>query len=544
MLSKKQKFLMTVLGLFSLLAGLVAAIPFRSFPGLNKIENVLELEVIIKLAVAAFVLLLSIYPSVKKYQLVKNNREYSKTVLVMTYMPTLLFILGTIVNMVYTLSFDFTAVAMLSVLSDKLIGVVIALFVVFFVFGLYCLFRLHNVVIKLDTAGNVIFDVFSLLMLVGFVSLQYFINAAYNNGYQHLEEYFQGNPLLFFIYILLIVAFGLTIKFISKVVRKDEVLVFYSESDDANKRIKQTEYNRAYNDTLDDYEAYFDENQEAIEAKAVEEVAEVEEEVEELAETEEKPAVQVETIEIEEEEEVEVAPLVVAEVADSEEVKKVEAEKAATAEAIAKAKAEIAALDSEKAALASRKAELKAAQDAYEAELAKQKEVVEVVPQPVEEESAPVEVVRKVDKIVPSFAKMVEYANSFSDHEGFKVVSNAKGNLHKFYIGKKMYLVMQATNSDYRISFITSPEKFVNYLKSRPGELTAPKNLKDNLWVRLVNKGKEEAKFMRQVIKQAVQTAEKQIADEALKKAEERKAKAKERAAARATQKAAEKQAN
>ena len=541
MLSKKQKFLMAVLGTLSILAALVAAVPFRSFPGLNKIENILELEVLVKVAGAALVLLLSVYPIVKKYKLVKNNHEYSKTVLVMSYLPSVLYILGLIVNVVYTLSFDFTAVAMLPVLSEKVIAVAVAIFAVLFVFGIYCLFRLYNFIIKLDGFGNVCIDLCGLLVLVCFVLIQNRIATAYNAGYQHLEEYYLGNPLLFVIYILLIIALGLSRKHVKRLIKKNEVLVFYSESADAKKRLKQIEYNRAYNDTLDDYEAYFDENQEAIESKAVEEVYEVaeEEEVTPLAEVSEKPAVEVQSIVIEENDE-EVTPVAMptVEVVDSEEVKQVETKKAEVKEAIEKAKANLTAVSSQKEANEAKKAELKARQEAYEASLASQKEVVEVA---TVEEAAPA--VRKVDKIVPSFGKMVDYANSFSDHEGFKVVSNAKGNLHKFYIGKKMYLVMQATNSDYRISFITSPEKFVEYLKSRPGQLTAPKNLKDKNWVRLVNKGKEEAKFMRQVIKQAVLTAEKQIADEAAKKAEERKAKAKERAAAKAAQKAAEKEA-
>ena len=138
---------------------------------------------------------------------------------------------------------------------------------------------------------------------------------------------------------------------------------------------------------------------------------------------------------------------------------------------------------------------------------------------------------KKTKKIVPSFEKMVEYANSFSDHEGFKAVANPKGNLIKYYIGKKMYLVMQSTN-------------FVEYLKARPGELIAPKNLKDNYWVKLTNKGKEEAKFMRKVIKEAVLTAEKQIADEAAAKQAERKAKAAARAKERAALKKAQQESN
>lgn len=102
---------------------------------------------------------------------------------------------------------------------------------------------------------------------------------------------------------------------------------------------------------------------------------------------------------------------------------------------------------------------------------------------------------------------------------------------------------MQSTNNDYRISFITTANKFVDYLKSRPGELIAPTNLKDNYWVRLTNKGKEEAKFMRKVIKESVQVAEQQIAEEIALKEAEKKARAAQRAKERAAQRAAAKAA-
>lgn len=199
-------------------------------------------------------------------------------------------------------------------------------------------------------------------------------------------------------------------------------------------------------------------------------------------------------------------------------------------------------IEAKQAALEEAKAELRKQRADYEALLAEvQAMKLESVEVETPEVAAPA---KKTKKIVPSFEKMVEYANSFSDHEGFKAVANPKGNLIKYYIGKKMYLVMQSTNNDYRISFITSSNKFVEYLKARPGELIAPKNLKDNYWVKLTNKGKEEAKFMRKVIKEAVLTAEKQIADEAAAKQAERKAKAAARAKERAALKKAQQESN
>lgn len=71
MLSKKQKTIMAILGSVGILFGLIVAIPFRSFPGLNKIENILTIELIIKLVLGVLSILLAVYPLIKKYKLIK-----------------------------------------------------------------------------------------------------------------------------------------------------------------------------------------------------------------------------------------------------------------------------------------------------------------------------------------------------------------------------------------------------------------------------------------------------------------------------------------
>ena len=102
-----------------------------------------------------------------------------------------------------------------------------------------------------------------------------------------------------------------------------------------------------------------------------------------------------------------------------------------------------------------------------------------------------------------------------------------------------MFLVMQSTASDYRISFITSPEKFVKYVTTYPGTMVVPKNLSDNNWIKFTNKGKADSKLVKEIIKQAVQTAEKQIAEEKAAKEAAKKEKALARAQERAAAKAA-----
>lgn len=541
MLSKAQKNWMIAIGIVSLVLGLIVALPFRSIPGLNNGENIFVVESVLKLILGVVAILLAIYPAIKKYQQLYNYREVSKLTLVMAYFPIVIYIIATIINIIQTLSFDYVSAGVGSVLSEKMLGVVVSALVAYFVFAVYALLRAYKIMMRFDMKDNIILDVVIFLFIVCFTLLEWRINVVYGKAYGDIAEYKLGNSLIFFVYILLVIAFCLTLRWIIRTFKKDEQLIHYVGGEGYEYEIKQKEHHRAYNDILDDFEMYFDENSDDYSKLQIEEVTEEESHEEEVQTVEVQDEYEDEE---EDNQEVFVAEPTLEEIntTDSEEVKSLNSEKAEIAKVVAEKHAMLNEIEAKQAALEEAKAELRKQRADYEALLAEvQTMKLESVEVETPEVVAPT---KKTKKIVPSFEKMVEYANSFSDHEGFKAVANPKGNLIKYYIGKKMYLVMQSTNNDYRISFITSSNKFVEYLKARPGELNAPKNLKDNYWVKLTNKGKEEAKFMRKVIKEAVLTAEKQIADEAAAKQAERKAKAAARAKERAALKKAQQESN
>ncbi len=533
MLSKKQKTIMTVLGSIGLLVGLVVAIPFRSFPGLNHIANILRVELILDLVLGVVAMLLVIYPLTKKYKLLEMYRENSKIVLVMCYFPILCYIIGAITNLIYTLSFNYIELGMVTAVSDKVLGIVIAVLTVYLIFTIYCIFRLPSLVMKLDKLGNTLLDFFLLIIAVCFIVVSFRVNFVYNDMYSFFDQYFVGNPLLFIIYILLIIGFGLAIKFIVQTVKKDETLIYYNSNKNYEDFVKNVEYNHAYNDTLDDFENYFDANYDEYDKLEIEEVDEFEEEKvdnvtkvsldsNESSEDTTEPVVDIDDN---------------TEVAESEELKQITKEKAELLAQIDEKNKVLAEVRQKKNDVETAEEELRKAKEAFASEYAEYNQYkLDHAGEEVEE--APK---KKEKKITPSFEKVVEYVNSFSETKDFKVNANAKGNLLKFYIGKKMFLVLQSTNNDYRISFIASEEKFVNYVTSRPGEINVPKNLKDNNWLRFVNKGKEKESFIRQIIKQAVTTATDQIKTEEEAKAAARKAKAAERAKERAAKRALEK---
>ena len=426
MLSKAQKNWMIAIGIVSLVLGLIVALPFRSIPGLNNGENIFVVESVLKLILGVVAILLAIYPAIKKYQQLYNYREVSKLTLVMAYFPIVIYIIATIINIIQTLSFDYVSAGVGSVLSEKMLGVVVSALVAYFVFAVYALLRAYKIMMRFDMKDNIILDVVIFLFIVCFILLEWRINAVYGKAYGDIAEYKLGNSLIFFVYILLVIAFCLTLRWIIRTFKKDEQLIHYVGGEGYVYEIKQKEHHRAYNDILDDFEMYFDENSDDYSKLQIEEVT-----------GEESHEEEVQTVEVQDEyedeeednQEVFVAEPTLEEIntTDSEEVKSLNSEKAEIAKVVAEKHAMLNEIEAKQAALEEAKAELRKQRADYEALLAEvQAMKLESVEVETPEVAAPA---KKTKKIVPSFEKMVEYANSFSDHEGFKAVANPKGIL-------------------------------------------------------------------------------------------------------------------
>ena len=207
MLSKAQKNWMIAIGIVSLVLGLIVALPFRSIPGLNNGENIFVVESVLKLILGVVAILLAIYPAIKKYQQLYNYREVSKLTLVMAYFPIVIYIIATIINIIQTLSFDYVSAGVGSVLSEKMLGVVVSALVAYFVFAVYALLRAYKIMMRFDMKDNIILDVVIFLFIVCFILLEWRINAVYGKAYGDIAEYKLGNSLIFFVYILLVIAF-------------------------------------------------------------------------------------------------------------------------------------------------------------------------------------------------------------------------------------------------------------------------------------------------------------------------------------------------
>lgn len=220
MLSKAQKNWMIAIGIVSLVLGLIVALPFRSIPGLNNGENIFVVESVLKLILGVVAILLAIYPAIKKYQQLYNYREVSKLTLVMAYFPIVIYIIATIINIIQTLSFDYVSAGVGSVLSEKMLGVVVSALVAYFVFAVYALLRAYKIMMRFDMKDNIILDVVIFLFIVCFILLEWRINAVYGKAYGDIAEYKLGNSLIFFVYILLVIAFCLTLRWIIRTFKK------------------------------------------------------------------------------------------------------------------------------------------------------------------------------------------------------------------------------------------------------------------------------------------------------------------------------------
>ena len=193
---------------------------------------------------------------------------------------------------------------------------------------------------------------------------------------------------------------------------------------------------------------------------------------------------------------------------------RVAAENAKSEAEVAKAEAE--ALKAEAAALAA-EAEAEAARKAA---LAAEKAVL---------------VAEAKKAIKPSYMNLVNYASALED-DGVTVVANDKENQHKFYINKKLFLVLADTNVDYRITFLASKEKAIDLIIGNPKAVTKATSPKGPHWYKLINKGTFEGEQLKDIIKGALEQ-QKQL----LQEAEEEKARIKaEKAAAKKAAKTAE----
>ena len=551
--TRSQKFIMFCIGFLALLLGAVVLVPFKS---IYKGDNILLIEAVSKLIVIPIIIiLLSIYPNKLKYIQVKGYREQSRIVSVLSYFPCVVYLGSLIIESLYLLTqgYVLNGAAPMGLASWNLwfVALLVALVLIICAYSV-----LPKYEMQLNVSEHVILDVCIFIVVLCFGFMHYIILNATN--YIFLDAGTVGDKFLLVVYFAGIVSFVALIGFLRNTLQRDEVNINIRMNDlDAKSFVARVaEYNRAYNDIMDNFENYFsetgsltvnieeqEENQQIeeapVEAELIEttEVAPEEETPEEEAPEEVAP----EEVAPKEETPEEEAP---AEVAPEEETPEEEVpaevapEEVAPVEEVAQ-QTEVVVVQSEELEEILTQIVEKSAQAALlEAEIeqikqekieAEQVKLAEEAAKQAEKEAASKLAEEKALKnkaeMQPSFKKLVSYAKSL---EGLNVIEDDAKKQVRFLYGKKAFLVLTDTPKDYRLVFMVDPAKVVEWWNVNP-EIRPRSNKKDN-WFKLTNKGSFTEELLLDIIsssREFVIAETERIAAEKAQAKEEAKAKAK-----------------
>lgn len=566
MLTKSNKVVMYILSIVTIILGLVTAIPFRTLPFLSKYENVLSVEFIVKFIIIPLCALgVCVFPNILKYKQIKNREERSKVANILSYLPVLVVIVGLLVLVVHTLTFEKYP------MSAGAHSTLLAICVCYLVFMICVLFVVNRVTVSLSRKSNYVFDVIVGASLIVFVLLSWRILDSYAASYGLADGYLYGesnfDPYLFFLYIILLFVTVFYLKGLFRIIQENETLVYSSVL--TNEQIDEIiceEYNHAYNDILNEFEDYFAEEVLVEEPEEVQEEQVSEEVIEEAAQEEQvSEEVQEEQISEEVAQEEQASEEVVEEVAQEEQVSEEVQEEVVNNEDLSEIKVESLEdlnelnellvqtdtkndekvaeqaeniknkIDTEKDALAKERAELEAYREQATAEIAALQAQLDEI-EDAQEEVVEEKPVKKQKVFKPTFEQVVAFAKSLQEDD-WKVSENIKeetgtGTI-KFTKGKVQFLILQNTASDYRITFLATEKKWSTILTGIKG-VSIPKNAKGNKWLKYVNKGIGETSVIKSFIREAVKGANEEIANILKAKEEEKQRKAAARKAANA----------
>lgn len=556
MLTKSQKVVMFVISLVTIIMGVITCIPFRTIAAENTcICSIFKVEAIVKFVVFPLIALaFTLYVNLKKYKQIYNREERSKVVNLLSYLPILVQVASVLVLLVHTLTFKHNPV------SEVAHSILLVFGTCYLVAALCAIPLVSKLSVKLSRKKNIILDTSLVAILVCFMLVVWKVLSVYAKA--GFEGYVYGasnnDPYLFVLYVILFFSFVFSISKLFKIVRTNETVVFAAILTDENlSEVIKEEYDKAYNDILDDFENYF-------ENEIIEEVPVIDEE-DEVEEIEEEPAIE----EVHHEQVVQEVHEEIVEEAHHEEVieevakeevetlaeKKVESledlhelnqlleetdsmndeKMAEQAENIKKQ------IEVEKNALAQERAELEDYRSRLMAEIsALQEQVDEIEDSQVEVVDVKPAAKKKVFK--PTFEQIVTFAKSLQD-ETWKITEKINPDTGtgtiKFTKEKVQFLVLQSTNSDYRITFMATEKKWSTILTSVKG-VTIPKNAKANNLLKFVNKGIAETSVVKSFIRESVKGVNEEIARIEKAKAEEKLRKAEAKKAAKLAEKAAE----
>ena len=471
MLTKGQKIIMYLIGALSLVIGIITFIPFRIVPFFANSAATLEAEMIVKLVIFPLLVIgMSVYPNLVKYGQIYDCRERSKVINVMSYLPSCTYIVAILVFILHTLSYNS------SPLGPSLWAASVLLVAGYLVFMLVLSHFVDAISMRLSKLGSIIADSLVGVIIIALAISAWRVSVQYAEYASHTQAFYYGDPLIFCILIVAAFALYYAIKGLIKLITVDEWSVYISATDatDNLPNIAVAEYNRAYNNILDDFENYF--------AELTEEESEDEEDLESEEDLE---AVEEETPAEEAKEEEAPAEEAKEEEAPAEEAKEEEAP----------------------------------AEEAKEEE-APAEEAKEEAPKPVKEPKV----------LSPSFDEVLEKARAI---EGGSEVSNEAKTVYKFSYEKKLFLILQKTSNDYRVAFLADNEDILKYIIKYPRVIIKPSSPKGDNWLLLINKNAFDAELLENIMNNSLKTLKRLLEEAKAAKEAEKAAKAAAKKAAK-----------
>lgn len=122
----------------------------------------------------------------------------------------------------------------------------------------------------------------------------------------------------------------------------------------------------------------------------------------------------------------------------------------------------------------------------------------------LEAKNAPKPKVEKPEKVfVPAFNDMLAIAQGI-EGENLSSDVNPAGTQYKFVSGKKPFLLMQKTSSDYRVTFCVKEEDILEYLTKYPGVIEVAKSPKGGNFLKIANTGELDTELLTKIIKESL----------------------------------------
>lgn len=115
----------------------------------------------------------------------------------------------------------------------------------------------------------------------------------------------------------------------------------------------------------------------------------------------------------------------------------------------------------------------------------------------------------------PTYDKIVAYVDAI---EGVRNVIFGDGKGNKFYIEKKLVLIMQKGSADYKITFLANDESFLKYMKNNADCINRATSPAGTNWLKFTNKGVNDEKFVKEMVKGSVDYINNMLKEEALEK--------------------------